>query len=237
MSKANLIIQTLTQRILSDEYPIGSVLPGEIDLSQEFSVSRTSVRAALQTIANKGLISIIPKKRSVVNEVELWNWLDTDILNFFSKIQTNTLFVKNLLIARLTFEPSICAIAAINSNAKDLANIESGYNMMQEGAGKNDRELFLSGDTLFHHAIVKACKNPFLSSLEGMLSTAMLTSLNKTLEDHINNTLPALRSHEELLEAIRIRDSEKAKLISKKIILQAIRKTFDDNFDNAILEI
>ncbi|MDH2999876.1 hypothetical protein A1D23_07190 [Chelonobacter oris] len=172
-----------------------------------------------------------------MNEVESWNWLDPDILDFFSKIQTNTLFVKNLLIARLTFEPSICAIAAINSNVKDLADIEHGYNMMQEGANKNDRNLFLSGDTLFHHAVVKACKNPFLSSLEGMLSTAMLTSLNKTLEDHIDNTLPALKSHAELLEAIRIRNSEKAKSMSKKIILEAIRKTFDDNFDKAILEI
>ncbi|KAE9527540.1 FadR/GntR family transcriptional regulator [Testudinibacter aquarius] len=237
MSKANLIIKALTQNILSGEYPVGSILPGEMDLSHEFSVSRTSVRAALQTIANKGLISIAPKKRSVVNELESWNWLDADILNFFSKIQTNTLFVKNLLIARLTFEPSICAIAAISSNAKDLADIESGYNMMQEGADKNDRNLFLSGDTNFHRAIVRACKNPFLSSLEGMLSTAMLTSLNKTLEDHIDNTLPALKSHEKLLEAIRVRDSEKAKLISKNIILEAINKTFGSTFDNAMLNI
>lgn len=50
------ISQTLRQRILEGRYPADSQLPTEDDLLREFSVSRHTVRAALQQLVTQGLV-------------------------------------------------------------------------------------------------------------------------------------------------------------------------------------
>lgn len=219
----------LIQRCFSGEFSEGMLLPGEFELCDKYDVSRSSVRAALQMMASKGIISIIPKKGSVVNHFNRWNWLDEQVLQFFSQEEINPIFIRNLLISRLTFEPNICAMSAAVSDTFDLIKMVEGYELMVVGAKQNKRQLFLEGDKLFHSAIILSCKNPFLSSLDHVLSTAMTLSFNKTLEIHLDGSLPALDQHKNLLEAIRNRDVERAKSISKNIILGAIQKFVVDN--------
>ena len=50
------ISQTLRRRILDGRYPADSQLPTEDDLLREFSVSRHTVRAALQQLVSQGLV-------------------------------------------------------------------------------------------------------------------------------------------------------------------------------------
>jgi GntR family transcriptional regulator len=47
----------LRQRLLDGTYPQGEPLPGEIDLTRAFSVSRITVRRALQELADEGLVA------------------------------------------------------------------------------------------------------------------------------------------------------------------------------------
>lgn len=48
--------QILRQRILQGEYSPGSKIPGEWNLSQEYGVSRGTVRRAINTLLNEGLL-------------------------------------------------------------------------------------------------------------------------------------------------------------------------------------
>lgn len=233
MLKSHSVMQQLIQKCFSGEYVEGMLLPGECELCTEFEVSRSSIRAALQAMVNKGIISTFPKKGSLVNHISKWNWLDSQVLEIFNQEDIHPDFIKNLLLTRLTFEPNICAISATVSDTSDLIDMFEGYELMMEGAAQNERSLFLEGDKLFHSAIVRSCKNPFLSSLDGVLSTAMTISFNKTLETDLYNALPALNAHKALLEAIRTRDAKKAKSISKEIILTAIKKIVVDE-DNLL---
>ncbi|MFC0322099.1 FadR/GntR family transcriptional regulator [Gallibacterium melopsittaci] len=217
-------MRNIILKIFNGQFVEGDLLPGEIELANEFNVSRTSIRAALQTIANKGVISIVPKRGSVINKIEQWNWLDQDILTFFSQEDISPTLLQHLLITRLIFEPNICAIAALSSTVQDLIQIEHGYQLMQESIKENKRDLFLEGDKIFHSAIVNSCKNPFLSSLDAMLSTAMSVSYNRTLEQELSESITAVNAHGDLLEAIRMREAQKAKDISKQLISNAVTK-------------
>ncbi|MCW9699796.1 MULTISPECIES: FadR/GntR family transcriptional regulator [unclassified Avibacterium] len=236
MLKSQVIMKALILRCLSGEFKEEELLPGEIELCRIFSASRTPVRSALQAMASKGIISIIPKKGSFVNKLDKWNWLDSEILEFIYQADIAPYFIKNLLITRLTFEPSICAISAVASDTEDLMNIHNGYLLMVKGAEQNNRDIFLEGDMLFHSSIVASCKNPFLSSMNGLLSTAMRLSFDKTLEIDIHTKLPALDKHKLLLEAIRMREPEKAKSISRDLILSAVTAIATDS-DTEFLEI
>lgn len=49
-----VLAEKLAQRILKGEYEPGTILPGEIELGEQFGVSRTAVREAVKTLTAKG---------------------------------------------------------------------------------------------------------------------------------------------------------------------------------------
>lgn len=55
-TKKDLIVQWLYDRIQSNTYPVGEMLPSENQISALMRVSRPTVRAALNTLVNQGLI-------------------------------------------------------------------------------------------------------------------------------------------------------------------------------------
>ncbi|MFZ7200835.1 FadR/GntR family transcriptional regulator [Avibacterium avium] len=224
MKKSDIIMHHIMSEILEGKYSEGELLPGEIELSQQFNSSRTSIRAALQTIANKKVISILPKKGSIINNINQWNWLDEEILAFFSQNEISKNLLLHLLSTRLIFEPSICSMSALTSTAEDLAKIENAYLLMKNSIIENDRALFIKGDNLFHQSIMQSCRNPFLSSLDSLLSTAMSISYENTLEINLKESEQAIELHGQLLESIRKRESYTAHNISRTIIIHAIKK-------------
>ena len=56
-----LLAEKLGQQILAGEYQAGSILPGEMDLAEQFGVSRTAVREAVKMLAAKGML--LPRPR------------------------------------------------------------------------------------------------------------------------------------------------------------------------------
>lgn len=59
-SRYALLAQSLLQRINSGSYPVGSLLPTELELCRQFGVSRTTVREAIRYLSEMGLVSRKP---------------------------------------------------------------------------------------------------------------------------------------------------------------------------------
>lgn len=51
------VADDLISRIVSGEYPIGSLLPKEVDLAQQYGVSRHTMREAMRRLSESGLVS------------------------------------------------------------------------------------------------------------------------------------------------------------------------------------
>ncbi len=49
--------EKINENILSEKYPLGSKLPTEVQLAKEFSISRSTVRQALELLEQEGIIS------------------------------------------------------------------------------------------------------------------------------------------------------------------------------------
>lgn len=61
------VARALTAAIAAGRYPVGSVLPNEIDLAAQFSVSRSTIRAAMRELQASGLVS---RRKSAGTRVE-----------------------------------------------------------------------------------------------------------------------------------------------------------------------
>jgi GntR family transcriptional regulator len=62
-----LVARALTEAIAEGRHPVGSVLPNEFELAQQFAVSRSTVRAAMRELQVSGLVS---RKRNAGTRVE-----------------------------------------------------------------------------------------------------------------------------------------------------------------------
>ena len=51
------VASDLMERIAAGEYPIGSLLPKEVDLSAKYGISRHTMREALRRLDEAGLVS------------------------------------------------------------------------------------------------------------------------------------------------------------------------------------
>jgi DNA-binding GntR family transcriptional regulator len=60
------ISETLGQEIAAGTYPVGSRLPTEMQLQQRFGASRHTVREALKTLSEQGLLARRPKVGTIV---------------------------------------------------------------------------------------------------------------------------------------------------------------------------
>ena len=62
--------QTLATRIADGTYPVGGMIPSEFELCKMFGVSRITVRQALSTLANDGLLIKQPGRGTFVREAQ-----------------------------------------------------------------------------------------------------------------------------------------------------------------------
>ena len=231
VSKSSIVIHFLVKEIFTNHYSSGDSLMGENELAKQLNVSRTSIRSALQALSNKGIISIVPKSGSVVNPSEDWNWLDSEVLSWTSEFKVDVKFIYHLMVTRLIFEPNVAAMAALNASAKDLALIEESYEMMAHGVAKENREIVNEGDINFHRALLAASHNPFLITLGDALTAAMKALFEQTLEHDVCLSKPALAEHYDVMDAVRMRNSESARSLMRAIVLGATKKTIGDDAD------
>lgn len=61
------VARALTEAIADGRHPVGSLLPNELDLADHFSVSRSTVRAAMRELQASGLVS---RRKSAGTRVE-----------------------------------------------------------------------------------------------------------------------------------------------------------------------
>lgn len=160
--KKSLAQQTadeLTSRIMEGiEFPAGARLPNELELSDRFHVSRTTLREALRILTVRGLIEVRHGIGTFVAEQ-----IPTPSDYGFRDLANLKIDVRDLFEARLIFEPQVAALAVKRATESELQEIIS--------IEKNVQEAYLSGndvsdyDRQFHNALVKCAHNPFLEQI------------------------------------------------------------------------
>ncbi|WP_250995847.1 FadR/GntR family transcriptional regulator [Agrobacterium vitis] len=74
------VINEIGAGVISGRFAVGSILPNDAALMDEFSVSRTVLREALKTLEAKGLVEARPKVGTKVAKKSRWNLYDRQVL-------------------------------------------------------------------------------------------------------------------------------------------------------------
>lgn len=201
-SQHALIVQQLGLKIVSGEISENEKLPSEVDLCEEYKVSRPVFREAIRVLNAKGLTYSRPKIGTIVRPKEEWHLLDPDVLFWLIQTTPEHEFFKTLSTVRRVLEPELAYIAASTANEEDIERIKQAYEGMEKATTVEE---FIEPDIQFHLAIAKATHNDLLAYMSKMLvlplqQSIQVTSLRPNLQGH------SLPRHKAILTAIENKD-------------------------------
>jgi DNA-binding FadR family transcriptional regulator len=190
-------------------YRPGELLPVEAELSAALAVGRSSLREAVRVLVDKGMLEVKPRIGTRVTPRTAWRRLDPDVIRWSLRGGPDPGFFAALIEARRIFEPAAAALAAERATAKHLAAIEAAY-LGMEAAIPDQLDACVEQDLAFHRAVLAAADNPVLLEFEAIIDAALSAAfrLSTSLSTSYKNTLDA---HRVVLEAIRMRDAERAR--------------------------
>ncbi|ESQ91818.1 FadR/GntR family transcriptional regulator [Asticcacaulis benevestitus] len=113
------VVEILVRDIVQNLYPVGSALPPENILCEQFEVSRTVIREATKALIEKGLVDSQQGRGTIVCETEAWDMLDPMVLSNMFKREDGLIYLDNLIEIRALLEASMAAKAAAKATPED----------------------------------------------------------------------------------------------------------------------
>lgn len=163
------VFARLWATVQSGELSPGDTMPSERALMQRFGVGRPAVREALQSMANKRLISISHGERRKVNKLTAgiaFDQVDDIAKLLLSRDPSN---LENLKQFRKILEAGSVQIVAQNCTANDVAELRALVETQRKALGQD--KAFNEADIAFHVAIARMTGNSLLHAVtQAMLS-------------------------------------------------------------------
>lgn len=183
----------IKRRIIENEYPIGFQAL-ELDLAEEFGMSRTPIREALVQLEKEGLVEIIPRHGMRVLPISV-----RDMLEIFQL---------------LTYLESLAVDLILEKKPEPAAfrTMEAAINAMAAAIETDDIEQWSIADQAFHREIQELAGNNRLK--ETMGSFWDQTRRAKRVALFLRATpRRSTENHRLLLDALRAGDAKKAREI------------------------
>ncbi|MEN1967067.1 FadR/GntR family transcriptional regulator [Lentibacillus sp. N15] len=203
VSLVDQVVAQMEDLIESGQWPIGKKLPPEMELMEEFDVSRNTLREAIHALVHAGLLETKQGSGTVVCSSSALGAAINRRIKKSSLIET--------LEVRLALEREAAQIAATQRKEEDLANLQACIEQCQTVADNGDIEKFVQADITFHKAIVRSTNNQLLQDLYEYMTDPIYSSIRDIM---IMDTPFDYEKeiHYELVRAIRDRDVEGAAL-------------------------
>jgi len=222
-NQTDKVISKIKELINSGILKPGDRLPAERKMALEFGVGRTQIREALHKLEFYGIIKTLPQSGSVINGLDI-NTLDgliSDVLNlqsydFLSLVETRIVLEVNAV--------KLCAERCTAHDIKVLTRMHENYVKYFETPDR------VSHDFSFHRAIAEASHNPVLKAMLMIIIPDILTIFQR---DRIcAPNMISLKEHEQMLDAIISKDSERAAAIMTQHlqgVLEFAKKKLTEN--------
>lgn len=198
------IVEQIEGAVVAGELKAGDRLPSERELGEQFGVSRTAIREAVNALTQKGLVEVFPGR-------------GTFITDGTSKAVRHSLGMmmqfghdedaRNLVEIREILEPEIAALAATRAKKEHIIRMQTAVDDMEKAL--NDAEKFVGADLEFHLALAEASRN--------VLITTLLTPIIDILREQrerISLVDGGLKRgqyhHKRILKAVKGKDAEGA---------------------------
>ncbi|WP_298812857.1 FadR/GntR family transcriptional regulator [uncultured Roseibium sp.] len=211
-SLSTQVCRELGRRIVGGVVREGDLIDDENKLCERFGVSKSVVREAVKLLVAKGLLEVKRGSGTRVRRRASWNLLDDDVLAWHLSVEPRPSFLNQLLDVRQVFEPSAAAWAANSATKAQIDEIRAAQQKMESASEIQD---YVVADALFHRAVLRAANNEVLMAMEGVIFSALLSSIRLTNADPRDNKR-SVPLHQKVLAAIEAQDAPAAEAAMKE---------------------
>jgi GntR family transcriptional repressor for pyruvate dehydrogenase complex len=204
-------------RLIDDgKLKAGDRLPSERVLAETFRVSRSSVREAIKTLENEGMVISRPGSGTFITAVNV----EAIIPPLASLLSRGKDALVDLFEMRCLVEPGIAALAAERATPADILRLKE-ICAAQEQQIKRETSA-VDSDAAFHLTIGRATHNAALQRLVASILEILKPIREKSLQTP-GRAHKSLASHREILVAIERHDPELARQAMQRHI-QAVEQ-------------
>lgn len=203
--------------IRSGEFRVGSKLPTEREMAETLGMSRPSIREALKSMENIGLIE---------SQQGSGNYICCNMEKSLSEVINMMLLLQQidkdeLAEARCLLEYTIGLLAAKNMGKQDFAELKALAESMQNADQQRSYEI----DREFHQKLILGSGNRFMITIMQVFSEIYKESIRKGWENADAEKFEKMwKLHVEIAEAIETGDQRKSMLSYRHIMILFISK-------------
>lgn len=210
---ADKVIYQLQQDISLGKYKPGELIPPEPVLMELFQVGRSTIREAIKTLSNAGILRVQQGAGTFVCNIENNEPLDQR-LRRAARLEVNQ--VRSLL------EIEIAKLAAQFRDEQDLDHISAALADRSLAIQSAHYEAAADADIRFHKSIALASHNSVLADLYQTFTTVIRESFSQREKPHVQQFQQTHQLHADLLTAIKNQDAAAA----TKVVTQILETNF-----------
>jgi DNA-binding FadR family transcriptional regulator len=196
---ADRVIAELQQEISLGRYKVGEIIPPEPVLMEQFGVGRSTIREAIKTLSNAGVLRVQQGAGTFVCEPQ------TEPLDQ----RLRRAAIQEVNDVRSLLEVEIVQLAARHRREDDLEMMHAAIKDRWKAIENDDYSSCADADIQFHKAVAQASHNSVLADLYQTFTTIIRDSFQQR-EINVQVFKNTHELHVELLLAIEKQDATKA---------------------------
>ncbi len=210
------IFNVLQKKTVDGTFVPGTKLPSERRLSEEYNVSRTTVREAINRLEQLGLVTSVPKSGTYANDFKTDASLDLLIYIMRSGEPVSSETLVSLVEFRRLAELYAVRKAMNCISREDIVLIRGFVGAMKENAGSP--EVLSEMDFRIHFSFAAIAKNLVIQLMFNSFKPVYryYTDYFYTLD---GASAAAIRLHERLLDALTSEDAEYAVYAMERVLV------------------
>ena len=197
------VVDQIQDLIVTGKLQVGDRLPSEAELCEQFGVSRTVIREATKSLAERGLLHSQPGRGTFVIPFSPQDLSDS----FGLFVRASDVSATKVIEVRELLEVKIAELAAERAEPGNLAKMEQSLKQMEISVESVDD--YIDADLDFHMALAEATQNDIFPALIGSL-VEELQDVRRTSADVPTGFHIALNHHRMIYECVTRRDKEGA---------------------------
>lgn len=211
------VYEQMVDLIESGVWKEGDRIPGEIELANEFNVSRNSLRTAIKVLHTSEILESKPGLGTFVANDAIKKINNNRLLEM---IQDESRF-DEILEVRHILEKETAYVAAVKRSDEDVISLEKCLENLKNAVNNKDIENIVYWGSEFHSIIIKCAGNSLISGIYESLRPNMNAEKQKTIELNSIDEIYSyyIKRDEEILNAIKNKDGALAEKLMKEYLL------------------
>lgn len=203
---ADQIVDRIQQMVIDGELSDGQVLPAEADLAALMGVSRTALREAKRTLAERGMLETRQGVGTIVRSVDADSVARS--LRLYTQLRSGGVDFEQFHPVRILLEIEISGLAAANATDETIHRLQQLMDAMR--ASVDDHRRFARADVAFHQHLAVMSNNSLLELLAAVIRDLLERHIDEVVR-RIDPTVNVLPYHGTILEAVAARDRGRAR--------------------------